>query len=107
MLCDTHLIKLYLCFQTDIIANSVGPKQSPSQDVLNFGLLAKQFAKVGGQQLVEDLADSKHGCFGYGEIRFTDSHNIHKGDNWPQKICHFCVPTRYEGETTYLIGLIK
>ena len=69
--------------------------------MLGSGLLAQQFGKAGGQRLVNDLAHPKHGCFGYGEIRFTGAYDIHKGDDWPQKICHFCVPTSYDGDNLF------
>ena len=74
--------------------------------MLSSGGLARQFGQKGGNDLVRDLASSKHGTWGWGEIRFTDAYNIDKGGKSPKKIVHFCVSPKYEGPTTYLVSNI-
>ena len=77
--------------------------------MLSSGVLASQFGQKGGNGLVKDLASSKHGTWGWGEIRFTDAYNIDKGGASPKNIVHFCVQIQpqYEGPTTYLVSVSK
>ena len=82
----------------------MGTKSSETENVLSRGNLAQQVGKRGGKALIDELASSKHACWSYGEIRFTDSHGLNKGCKSPKKIVHFCVPTKWSGDTTYLVG---
>ena len=82
----------------------MGTKSSETENVLSRGNLAQQNGKRGGKALIDELASSKHACWSYGEIRFTDSHGLNKGGNSPKKIVHFCVPTKWRGDTTYLVS---
>lgn len=52
-----NCFKFAYYFQADVIANSVGPKTSPTANVLSFGDLAQQFGKAGGQGLVDRSSD--------------------------------------------------
>lgn len=95
------LVLVYL--QCDVVGNSVGTKSKDTENVLGRGVLAQQFGKAGGQPLVSELASSRHACWKYGEIRMTDSHGLNRGGSSPKKIIHFCVPQKYQGDSTYLV----
>ena len=57
--------------------------------------------------MINELGDPKHGPWGFGEIIYTDSYLLKKGEGLPKAICHFCVPRRYSGDSTYLVSLIS
>lgn len=89
-----------------MVANSVGIKRTVTENVLARGNLAAQFGRQGGPGLVSELASAQHACWSYGEIRFTQAHNLDNGGDSPKKIIHFCVPASYAGDSTYLVKSI-
>ena len=54
-----------------MIGNSVGAKKFDTENVLQYGKLAPQFAERGGQ------ASPKHGTWSWEAIRITDAHGLH------------------------------
>ena len=48
-----------------MIGNSVGAKNSDTENILQYGKLAPQFAERGGQALVDELASPKHGTWSW------------------------------------------
>lgn len=88
----------------DVIANSVGPKESETETFVPKGILEHQFANSGGPALVAELESAEHGTWGFGDIIFTPTHNLYQGQGSPQDICHFCVPRSYEGGQTLMVS---
>ena len=88
----------------DVIANSIGPKENPTETFEPIGILEHQFAEKGGPALVAELESAEHGTWGFGDIIFTPSHKLNQGEGSPQDICHFCVPRSYEGAPTLMVS---
>ena len=90
--------------QCDVVANSVGPKEKANSKFIPKGMLEHQFADKGGAGLIKELEGTKHGCWGFGDIIFTASYSLNKGEGSPKEICHFCVPRTYQGSYTLLVS---
>ena len=72
-----------------MIGNSVGAKNFDTENVLQYGKLATQFAERGGQALVDELASPKHGSWSWGAIRITDAHGLRNRGSSLRKLCIF------------------
>ena len=72
-----------------MIGNSVGAKSFDTENVLQNGKLAPQFAERGGQALVDELASPKRGTWSWGAIRITDAHGVDDGGSSPKILCTF------------------
>lgn len=91
----------------DVVGNSIGPKDDVTSTFVPRGVLEAGFAEKGGVELVKELESKKHGRWGFGDIIFTPSHNLNKGDDTdPKDICHFCVPRSFEGEITISVSVV-
>lgn len=87
-----------------MIANSVGPKSHPTENVMDRGPLVQQFASKCGEGLVEELASSATGTWGEGDLRETSSFELYRGWGTPSRVVHLCLPSDYNGDHTKKVG---